>query len=163
RRCRNGATVGHDVAAVVDARPFRDRHTGLYRGERAVRHRLQPRSDDCLSRDAGLLRRRDHAPSVAGRSQQVPWAAPLHREGPRWDWLADETIRAAVAVSAIASAFFFWRVLTYHQPIVDVRTFLNRNFALGAFFTFTIGIGMYGTTYLVPLFLAQVRGYSALQ
>jgi MFS transporter, DHA2 family, multidrug resistance protein len=85
------------------------------------------------------------------------------QEGPRWDWLADETICAAVAVSAIASAFFFWRVLTYHQPIVDVRAFLNRNFALGTFFTFTIGIGMYGTTYLVPLFLAQVRGYSALQ
>src|SRR5438552_11818106 len=54
------------------------------------------------------------------------------QEGPRWDWLADETIRAAVVVSAIASAFFFWRVLTYHQPIVDVRAFLNRNFALGA-------------------------------
>ena len=85
------------------------------------------------------------------------------QEGPRWDWLADETICAAVVVSAIASAFFFWRVLTYHQPIVDVRAFLNRNFALGTFFTFTIGIGMYGTTYLVPLFLAQVRGYSALQ
>src|SRR5207249_3230803 len=70
---------------------------------------------------------------------------------------------AAVTVSAISSTFFFWRVLTYHQPIVDVRAFLNRNFALGAFFTFTIGLGMYGTTYLVPLFLAQVRGYSALQ
>jgi DHA2 family multidrug resistance protein len=54
-------------------------------------------------------------------------------------------------------------VLTYRQPIVDVRAFLNRNFALGTFFTFTIGIGMYGTTYLVPLFLAQVRGYSPLQ
>ena len=85
------------------------------------------------------------------------------QEGPRWDWLADGTIRAAVVVSAIASVFFFWRVLTYHQPIVDVRAFMNRNFALGTFFTFTIGIGMYGTTYLVPLFLAQVRGYSALQ
>jgi MFS transporter, DHA2 family, multidrug resistance protein len=44
-----------------------------------------------------------------------------------------------------------------------VRAFMNRNFALGTFFTFIIGIGMYGTTYLVPLFLAQVRGYSALQ
>jgi MFS transporter, DHA2 family, multidrug resistance protein len=85
------------------------------------------------------------------------------QEGPRWDWLADQTIRAAVVVSAIASVFFFWRVLTYHQPIVDVRAFMNRNFALGTFFTFIIGIGMYGTTYLVPLFLAQVRGYSALQ
>jgi len=84
-------------------------------------------------------------------------------EGPRWDWLEEETIRAAVITSAVGGSVFFWRVLSYRQPIVDVRAFLNRNFALGSFFTFMIGIGMYGTTYLVPLFLAQVRGFSALQ
>ena len=84
-------------------------------------------------------------------------------EGPRWDWLDDTTIRAAVFVSATASVLFFWRVLTYHQPIVDLRAFTNRNFALGSFFTFLVGTGMYSTTYLVPLFLAQVRGFSALQ
>jgi MFS transporter, DHA2 family, multidrug resistance protein len=54
-------------------------------------------------------------------------------------------------------------VLTYRQPIVELRVFLNRNFSLGTFFTFTMGIGMYSTTYLVPLFLAQVRGFSAWQ
>ena len=84
-------------------------------------------------------------------------------EGPRWDWLDDSTIRTAVIVSGVAGVFFFWRVLTYRQPIVDLRAFLNRNFALGSFYTFMIGIGMYGTTYLVPLFLAQVRGYNSLQ
>jgi len=84
-------------------------------------------------------------------------------EGPRWDWLEEETIRAAVITSAVGGSVFFWRVLSYRQPIVDVRAFLNRNFALGSFFTFMMGIGMYGTTYLVPLFLAQVRGFSALQ
>jgi DHA2 family multidrug resistance protein len=84
-------------------------------------------------------------------------------EGPRWDWLSDQTILAAVVVSSIASAFFFWRVLTYHQPIVDLRAFTNRNFTLGAFYTFVVGTGMYGTTYLIPLFLAQVRGFSSLQ
>jgi MFS transporter, DHA2 family, multidrug resistance protein len=85
------------------------------------------------------------------------------QEGPRWDWLSDETILAAVVVSSIASAFFFWRVLTYHQPIVDLRAFTNRNFALGSFYTFVVGTGMYGMTYLIPLFLAQVRGFSSLQ
>jgi DHA2 family multidrug resistance protein len=84
-------------------------------------------------------------------------------EGPRWDWLEDRTIRTAMIVSVIASVFFFWRVLTYRQPIVELRVFNNRNFALGTFFTFTMGIGMYSTTYLVPLFLAQVRGFSAWQ
>jgi DHA2 family multidrug resistance protein len=85
------------------------------------------------------------------------------QEGPRWDWFADHTIAAAVAVSSIASALFFWRVLTYHQPIVDLRAFANRNFALGSFYTFVVGTGLYGATYLIPLFLAQVRGFSSLQ
>jgi MFS transporter, DHA2 family, multidrug resistance protein len=52
------------------------------------------------------------------------------QEGPRWDWLSDDTILAAVVVSSIASAFFFWRVLTYHQPIVDLRL-LVRDLVLG--------------------------------
>jgi DHA2 family multidrug resistance protein len=84
-------------------------------------------------------------------------------EGARWDWLEDTTIRTAVIVSVVASALVFWRVLTYRQPIVDLRTFLNRNFALGTFYTFIVGTGLYGATYIVPLFLAQVRGFSALQ
>jgi len=84
-------------------------------------------------------------------------------EGPRRDWLDEETIRIAVIVSAAGGILFFLRVLSYRQPIVDLRAFLNRNFALGSFFTFMMGIGMYGTTYLVPLFLAQARGFSALQ
>jgi MFS transporter, DHA2 family, multidrug resistance protein len=85
------------------------------------------------------------------------------QEGPRWDWLDDSTIRAAIVVSSICSVLFFWRVLSYRQPIVDLRVFTNRNFALGSFFTFLVGTGMYSTTYLIPLFLAQVRGFSALQ
>jgi MFS transporter, DHA2 family, multidrug resistance protein len=84
-------------------------------------------------------------------------------EGPRWDWFADDTIFATAVVSAVASVFFFWRVLTFREPIVDLRTFLNRNFALGSFYTFVLGTGLYGATYLIPLFLAQVRGYSAWQ
>ncbi|HJU14866.1 MAG TPA: DHA2 family efflux MFS transporter permease subunit [Stellaceae bacterium] len=84
-------------------------------------------------------------------------------EGPRWDWLSDETIRVAAVISGIAATLFFWRVLTYRQPIVDLRAFLDRNFAVGSFYTFVIGTGMYGTTYLIPLFLAQVRGFDSLQ
>jgi DHA2 family multidrug resistance protein len=84
-------------------------------------------------------------------------------EGPRWDWLDDDVIRRTMIVSAVAGTFFFWRVFTYRQPIVDLRTYGNRNFALGSFYTFMMGIGMYGTTYMVPLFLAQVRGFSAMQ
>ncbi|HEX3881492.1 MAG TPA: DHA2 family efflux MFS transporter permease subunit [Stellaceae bacterium] len=84
-------------------------------------------------------------------------------EGPRWDWLDDGTVRFAVIAASFFSVLFFWRVLTYRQPIVELRTFKDRNFALGTFYTFVIGTGLYGATYLIPLFLAEVRGFSAFQ
>jgi MFS transporter, DHA2 family, multidrug resistance protein len=84
-------------------------------------------------------------------------------EGERWDWLADPTIRGTVIVSAVSAALFFWRVLTYHQPIVDLRAFRIRNFAMGSLYSFVVGTGLYCGTYVVPLFLAQVRGFSAWQ
>ena len=47
--------------------------------------------------------------------------------------------------------------------MVDLRAFTNRNFALGCILSFVTGIGIFTTTYLTPLFLGYVRGYSAWQ
>ncbi len=85
------------------------------------------------------------------------------QEGPRWDWFAERSIFYATIVSAVAGVFFFWRMLTFRQPIVDLTVYLNRNFSLGSFYTFVVGTGLYGATYVIPLFLAQVRGFSAMQ
>lgn len=84
-------------------------------------------------------------------------------EGPRWDWFADDTILGAAVISAISAGLFFWRVMTYHQPIVDLHAFRVRNFAMGSMYSFIVGIGLYCGTYVIPLFLAEVRGFSSLQ
>ncbi len=84
-------------------------------------------------------------------------------EGPRWDWFGDDTIRATAWLSGIAGVVFIWRSLTYSQPVVDLRALSSRNFSLGCFFSFVTGIGIFATIYLTPLFLARVRGFSALQ
>jgi len=84
-------------------------------------------------------------------------------EGERWDWFSDSTILTAAVVSAVSAGFFFWRVLNYHQPIVDLRAFRIRNFAMGSLYSFVVGIGLYCGTYVIPLFLAEVRGFSSLQ
>jgi DHA2 family multidrug resistance protein len=83
-------------------------------------------------------------------------------EGPRYDWFQDDTVFYAAIVSALSAVAFFWRALTARAPIVDLRAFANRNFAIGSMFSFVLGIGLYGLTYLYPLYLAQVRGYNAL-
>ncbi|WP_267226770.1 DHA2 family efflux MFS transporter permease subunit [Dyella silvae] len=84
-------------------------------------------------------------------------------EGPRWNWLEDSTIRTTAWISAIAGVMFIWRGLTAEHPVVDLRALKDRNFALGCFFSFVTGIGLFGTIYLTPLFLGRVEGYSALQ
>jgi MFS transporter, DHA2 family, multidrug resistance protein len=84
-------------------------------------------------------------------------------EGQRWDWFSDDTILTTAIVSAVSAALFFWRVFTYRQPIVDLRAFRIRNFAMGSMYSFVVGIGLYCGTYAVPLFLAEVRGFSSLQ
>jgi len=84
-------------------------------------------------------------------------------EGPRWDWFGDSTILTTAWVSAIAGVAFVWRTLTFPRPIVDLRALKLRNFALGCFFSFVTGIGLFATIYLTPLFLGSVRGYSASQ
>ena len=83
-------------------------------------------------------------------------------EGPRNDWFGDTSILICAIVCVFSGVAFFWRVLTAHEPIVDIRAFSNRNFALGSMFSFCLGIGLYGLTYLYPRYLAEVRGYSAL-
>jgi DHA2 family multidrug resistance protein len=84
-------------------------------------------------------------------------------EGPRWDWFGDSTIRTTAWIAALSGAAFIWRSLTYAQPVVDLRALKSRNFALGSFFSFVTGIGIFATVYLTPLFLARVRGFSALE
>ena len=83
-------------------------------------------------------------------------------DGPRYDWFEDQTIALAAVVSAASAFIFFARVLTARQPIVDLWTFRDRNFALGSMFSFVLGIGLYGLTYLYPIYLGQIRGYNAL-
>ncbi|MDB5650062.1 MAG: family efflux transporter permease subunit [Hyphomicrobiales bacterium] len=84
-------------------------------------------------------------------------------EGPSKSWFESELIVIALLVSILGAALFFWRAFTAKSPIVDLTAFGDRNFWTGSILSLTMGIGLYGLTYLYPVFLARVRGYSALQ
>ena len=83
-------------------------------------------------------------------------------EGPQYEWLQDTSVAVFATVCAISATAFFYRVLTAEEPIVDIRTFTDRNFGIGCLLSFCVGIGLYGLTYMYPRYLAEVRGYSAL-
>ena len=83
-------------------------------------------------------------------------------EGPSKDWLESGAVSIALAISVVGAAVFFWRAFTARQPIVDLTAFADRNFWTGSLFSFVMGIGLYGLTYIYPVYLASVRGYSSL-
>jgi MFS transporter, DHA2 family, multidrug resistance protein len=83
-------------------------------------------------------------------------------EGPTNDWFDDQAVAICAVAATVGGVVFFWRVFTARQPIVDLRAFADRNFSAGSVFSFVMGIGLYGLTYLYPLYLARVRGYDAL-
>jgi EmrB/QacA subfamily drug resistance transporter len=77
-------------------------------------------------------------------------------------WTGTTTL-AGVAVGLVALALFVWRELTYAEPLLELRVFRSRDFTL-SILTQWIGFGaMFGTFFLVPLFLQQVRGYGPFE
>jgi MFS transporter, DHA2 family, multidrug resistance protein len=84
-------------------------------------------------------------------------------EGAGDDWFDSRLIFSLTALCVAGGIGFFWRVLTSRSPLVEFSAFKNGNFATGCFFSFTMGIGLYGLTYLYPVYLARVHHYSALQ
>ena len=63
----------------------------------------------------------------------------------------------------IAGAVFIWRQLTYRQPIVSLKPFKDRNFSIGFVMNAVAGMSLFGGTFILPLFLGQIRQYSAAE
>ena len=82
-------------------------------------------------------------------------------EGARENWFEDDLILLLAVTAFIAGLIFIWRSLTYGQPIVELRAFQNGNFTIGICMTFVSGICLFGGTYMLPLFLGRIRGFSS--
>jgi len=83
-------------------------------------------------------------------------------EGPSNDWFSDHMVVILAIVMVVGGIVTFWRAFTRDEPIVDLSAFGDINFAVGSLFSFVMGVGLYGMTYLYPLYLGSVRGYDSL-
>ncbi|MGH8461490.1 MAG: DHA2 family efflux MFS transporter permease subunit [Stenotrophobium sp.] len=84
-------------------------------------------------------------------------------QGPTNDWLSDPLLAWLALISLLTGIGFFWRTFTSEHPLLVLRVFHNRNFALSCVVAFMLGAGLYGMIYLLPLFFGRVRGYDAMQ
>jgi DHA2 family multidrug resistance protein len=84
-------------------------------------------------------------------------------EGPRHDWFDDDSVAVTAVLAMLAGGLFFRRMLRAEMPLVDLRVFRNRNFAVTSAVSALLGVSIFTLNYLTPLFLAQVAGYDAQQ
>jgi DHA2 family multidrug resistance protein len=72
-------------------------------------------------------------------------------------------VAGLLALSFASSVSFVRRTLNASRQIVTLGTFADRSFAIGCVMSFVLGLGPFGSVYLMPVFLALVRGYNALK
>ena len=84
-------------------------------------------------------------------------------EGERKDWFGNPLIVRFAIVAVIFITLFLVIELTSKNPFVNLRVFRYRRFTLCCTILGALGLALYGTVYLIPLYLAQVQGYSAFQ
>lgn len=83
--------------------------------------------------------------------------------GQEEDWFADPTITALTVTSVLSFYFFIWRELTFKNPIVELRVLKNGNLRIGTILSFILGLGLYGSTFVIPLYTQATLGWTAQQ
>ncbi len=83
----------------------------------------------------------------------------------RWNtggWSSDYVL-TCFAVSFVGLLVFLAAEITIEHPMIELRLFRNFNFAFANSILFIFGVGMFGSTFLMPLYLQTSLGYTALQ
>jgi len=87
----------------------------------------------------------------------------LLERGEREDWFESRRMVALAIIAAVGIATFIWHELRTPHPIVDLRVMRDRSLAVGTFFTFILGFGLYASVFIFPVFAQSLLGMTAMQ
>lgn len=79
------------------------------------------------------------------------------------DWFNSTTITILAFTAVFGLFFFVWRELTFRNPIVQLRVLKNGNLRIGTVLSFILGFGLYGSTFIIPLYTQSTLGWTAQQ
>ncbi len=79
------------------------------------------------------------------------------------DWFASPLIVLLSITAVLGFLFFIWRELVAEHPIVELRVLKNGNLRIGTALSFILGFGLYGSTFIIPLYTQTILGWTALQ
>lgn len=84
-------------------------------------------------------------------------------QGNQYDWFNDRGIVQLTLLAAVCLPVFVIWELRRRRPAVDLRVLRHRSLAAGSLFSLVLGLGLYGTIFMVPIFAQSVLGYTATQ
>lgn len=82
-------------------------------------------------------------------------------KGAQKDWFESNAIKFIAVTSLVALICFVWRELTTERPAVNLRLLKDGNFSSGVLLGGSLGMGLFGSVFILPLFLQQLLGYPA--
>jgi DHA2 family multidrug resistance protein len=82
-------------------------------------------------------------------------------KGQEDDWFASHFITALSVISVTALVALVTWELRQKKPVIELRLLKNSNFAAASLMMFVLGVVLYATTALLPLFLQNLAGYTA--
>src|SRR5258705_3274657 len=81
----------------------------------------------------------------------------------RLDWLASGEVRLLALTSAFSLIAFIWHELRTEHPVVDLRILKSRQLAVGVVFGLVLGVCLYATVFVLPVYLQNVQHFTANQ
>ena len=81
--------------------------------------------------------------------------------GQQDDWFNDYSILGLSILCIFGLFAFIWRETTYKFPIVNLNVLKDTNLRVGTIMCFILGFGLYGSTFIIPIYTQSVLGWSA--
>jgi len=83
--------------------------------------------------------------------------------GERLDWFASPSVRLLALTSVVSLITFIWHELRTEHPVVDLRILKSRQLAVGVLFGLVLGVCLYATVFVLPVYLQNIRNFTANQ
>src|SRR5882724_12234011 len=84
-------------------------------------------------------------------------------EGNKDDWFGSPFIVKLSVIAAVALTAFLAIELTSKKPLLNLRLLARRNFGFGILANFLLGTALYGSVFILPVYLSRIQGYNAEQ
>ena len=84
-------------------------------------------------------------------------------EGNKDDWFGSPFIVRLSVIAAVSLTLFLIIELRASHPLLNLRLLVRRNFGFGIVANFLMGVALYGSVFILPIYLARIQGYNSEQ